>query len=271
VTATTTPTTDAPPGPGEYWAGRRASEEQLQAWALTFHRDGCLFIENVLPPDMVAQLRDDLLDALEGRPEPLAIRERMFEVSRANLDLFDLEPIVSLAELLVLPDCHVICNNAFRASEGAAIDQWHQDDPPHFLVIDGEAPTNVLLPPLVMTCNYYLTDISEAEADGTQCVPGSHLFGALAPPSLAGTKWESLARTNPGPAGSLHIHNCQLWHRGGPNPGRPRYMTGITYARRLIGHKYHPFMNYQLPEHVLEGADERRRRLLGFLPTGAYG
>jgi len=48
-------------------------------------------------------------------------------------------------------------------------------------------------------------------------------------------------------------------------------MTQITYARRIIGHKYTPFMNYQMPEHVYRDADERRRRLLGFLPHGAYG
>jgi hypothetical protein len=30
-------------------------------------------------------------------------------------------------------------------------------------------------------------------------------------------------------------------------------------------------MNYQMPEHVYAEADERRRRLLGFLPRGAYG
>ncbi|HEX2038679.1 MAG TPA: phytanoyl-CoA dioxygenase family protein [Acidimicrobiales bacterium] len=255
----------------EYWAGRTASKEQLEEWARIFQRDGCLLIENYLPPAMVEELRDDLIKVVEHRRDPLAIHVRMFETSRANLDLFDLEPLVSLAELLLGPDCHVICNNAFRAAAGVAIDEWHQDDPPHMIVLEGEPPTNIVLPPLVMTCNFYLTDVSPEEADGTHVIPGSHMFGAAPPESLEGTEWEPLIRTNPAPAGTVHIHNCQLWHRGGPNPGRPRYMTGITYARRLIGHKYYPFMNYQLPPHLLEGADERRRRLLGFLPTGAYG
>jgi hypothetical protein len=52
---------------------------------------------------------------------------------------------------------------------------------------------------------------------------------------------------------------------------RVRYMTQVTYARRIIGHKYYPFMNYIMPKHVYEDADERLRRLLGFLPRGAYG
>jgi len=68
------------------------------------------------------------------------------------------------------------------------------------------------------------------------------------------------------------MFNCQVWHRGGANLGqRTRYVTQVTYARRLVGHKYHPFMNYQMPEHVYREADPRLRRLLGFLPHGAYG
>jgi hypothetical protein len=68
------------------------------------------------------------------------------------------------------------------------------------------------------------------------------------------------------------MFNNQVWHRGGPNSSdRTRYMAQISYARRLIGHKYSPFMNYQMPEHVYADADERLRVLLGFLPNGAYG
>jgi hypothetical protein len=45
----------------------------------------------------------------------------------------------------------------------------------------------------------------------------------------------------------------------------------VSYGRKLIGHKYAPFMNYQMPEHVYRDAGPRRKRLLGFLPSGAYG
>lgn len=66
--------------------------------------------------------------------------------------------------------------------------------------------------------------------------------------------------------------NNQVWHRGGPNKSdRTRYITQVTYARRIVGHKYYPFMNYQMPEHVYEDANPRLKRLLGFLPHGAYG
>lgn len=341
---------DSPPGPGEHWAGRQASTVQLEAWAEQFYRDGSLLIENVLPPERVAHLRDSLIEALgeDETDEALALRRRLVELLASNdlsfkevraviydvltdanysggvssvpedaifalthatpegwdearraaitslkhapppgpsmriqtqmftrsqsfLDLFNLEPIVSLAEMMLGEDCHVICNNAVRTVAGHAIDTWHQDDPPHFVVTDGEPPPNVQLPPLVITCNYYLNDVSPNDGDGTQVVPGSHLFGQRPPLSLEGTKWEGLVRSNAAPAGSLNMHNSQTWHRGGPNPGRPRYITSVNYGRRLIGHKYHPFMDYRMPEHVLNGADARLRRLLGFLPRGSYG
>ena len=68
------------------------------------------------------------------------------------------------------------------------------------------------------------------------------------------------------------MFNNQVWHRGAPNLSeRVRYITQVSYARRLIGHKYSPFMNYQMPEHVYKEANPRRKRLLGFLPNGAYG
>jgi len=45
----------------------------------------------------------------------------------------------------------------------------------------------------------------------------------------------------------------------------------VTYGRRLVGHKYYPFMNYNMPESVHKDASPRLRRLLGFLNHGAYG
>jgi ectoine hydroxylase-related dioxygenase (phytanoyl-CoA dioxygenase family) len=248
----------------------------LDEWVETFHRDGYLVLHDVLPPALVAQLKDDLDAALETsadyKNEALELRSRMFEVSPANLSLFDLEPIVSFAEKLIAPDCHVIHNNSFRTPRGGGISSWHQDDAPHFLVTHGEPPTNIRLPVLLFTANYYLTDVTEDAYGPTQVVPGSHLFGASPPQQFEGTKWEHSRVSCLGKAGSVVMFNNQVWHRGGPNTSDcVRYMTQISYARRLVGHKYYPFMNYQMPEHVYRDAGPRLKRLLGFLPTGAYG
>jgi ectoine hydroxylase-related dioxygenase (phytanoyl-CoA dioxygenase family) len=45
----------------------------------------------------------------------------------------------------------------------------------------------------------------------------------------------------------------------------------VTFAKRLVGHKYYPFINYQMPEHCYQNANPRLKRLLGFLSHGAYG
>ena len=89
---------------------------------------------------------------------------------------------------------------------------------------------------------------------------------------MEGTKWETIIDSCLGNAGSVLLFNNQVWHRGGPNNSdRIRYMAQISYARRLVGHKYYPFMNYQMPSHCYESANPRLKRLLGFLPSGAYG
>lgn len=262
-----------------YLANQVVSQEQIQEWVETFQRQGFLFLENVLPPDWCAELRHDLDWALKENPNGLnsigksiELAHRMFETSQANLRLFDMDPIVSLAEALVAKNCHVIHNNSFHTLPGGGITTWHQDDAPHYIVTHGEPPTNIRLSVLFFTANYYLTDVTEKEYGGTEVIPGSHLFGASPPPVMEGTKWEKLIHSNLGKAGSVIMFNNQVWHRGGPNRSdRTRYITQVTYARRMIGHKYYPFINYMMPEHVYKDANPRLRRLLGFLEHGAYG
>lgn len=259
-----------------YLAHQKPDERQIAEWVETFYRQGFLFLEDVLPPEWCTELRDDLDRELEKNPEltksSVQLQVRMFENSPANLRLFDLEPIVSFAEALVAPNCHVIHNNSFRSMPGGGITTWHQDDAPHYTVTEGEPPTNIRLSVLWFTANYYLTDVTAPEYGGTEVIPGSHLLGASPAGDLTGTPWEEKIHYNLGKAGSVIMFNNQVWHRGGPNRSeRIRYITQITYARRMIGHKYFPFMNYMMPEHIYKDADPRRRRLLGFLERGAYG
>ncbi|MDE2127265.1 MAG: phytanoyl-CoA dioxygenase family protein [Armatimonadetes bacterium] len=256
--------------------GRVADAEQIAAWVEQFHRDGYLFLQNVLLPETVRVLKEDLDAALAEREDNgsgvIDIHCRMFEISAANVRLFAMEPIVSFAEALIATTTHVVHNNSFRTPVGKGITTWHQDDPPHFLVTDGKPPTNVRLPVLLFTANYYLTDVFTVENGPTQVIPGSHLFGASPSGDMSGTEYEPRIESCLGGAGSVVMFNNQVWHRGAPNLSTvPRYMTQVSYARRLVGHKYAPFMNYMMPEHCFQGADDRLKRLLGFLPSGAYG
>src|SRR6266516_1521529 len=167
---------------GECLAHRTVSEAQISEWVEQFHRDGYLFLKSVLTPEMCAELRADLDRVLAADPPPpnsskMELNHRMFEVSRANLRLFELEPIVSFAEALIDGACHVIHNNSFRTYPDGGITGCHQDEP----------PTNIRLSVTHFTCNYYLTDVSEAAPDGTEVIPSSHLFGASPPPVMEGS------------------------------------------------------------------------------------
>ena len=262
----------------EYLAERTVSDEQIAAWVERFHRDGYLFLPKVLPSDWCAELREDLdriLPPVDDPTDPslgIQLHKAMFEQSAANLRLFDMEPIVSFAEALIDGACHVVHNNCFRTHPGGGISGWHQDDPPHYLVTEGDPPTNVRLPVLLFTANYYLSDVDSAEQGAFQAVRGSHLIGKPCPADVEESEWADRIETCIGGAGTVMMFNNQVWHRGALNRSdRTRYVTQVSYARRVIGHKYFPFMNYEMPEHVYRDADPRLKQLLGFLPAGAYG
>lgn len=253
-----------------------ADEAQIAAWRDQFHGDGYLFFKNALSAELVDRLKHDLDGALERESHRAGggseIHYRMFESSRANLELFDLDPIVSLAEALLGDDCHVIANNSWRTPTAAGFSGWHQDDRLHYTVTDGDTPSNVHLPTLLFSANYYLTSVDSVEHGPTQVIPGSHLFGQTCPRDVGDTEHAGSIVSCLGPAGSVVLFNNQAWHRGAANTsGRVRYVAQVAYGRRIIGHKYYPFMNYVMPEHVYRDAGPRLKRLLGFLPTGAYG
>ena len=69
-----------------------------------------------------------------------------------------------------------------------------------------------------------------------------------------------------------YLHNGQCWHRGAPNTSnRTRYLLQLAYGMRFISQRFYPFVNYHLPQHVFDRADDRCKRVLGFHPKGAYG
>ncbi|MBA3686528.1 MAG: phytanoyl-CoA dioxygenase family protein [Planctomycetes bacterium] len=263
------------------WAGRTALPEQIAEWVARFHRDGYVFIDDVLEPERCAALRADFDRIKPSTGAPIEHHVAMFESSPANLALFDLEPMVSLAEAILSEDetygaetCHVVHNNSFRTCKGGGWSHWHQDDSSHFKVTHGEPPTNIHLPCLLLTCNYYLTDQTSIDNGPGQVIPGSHLFGRKPPHDLSGTPWAEKVVTCTGRMGGVMVFNNQVWHRGAPNRSETtRYVTQVSYGRKSIAHFFAPFMGYRMPEHVvaMSEGNPRLKRLLGFLPNGPYG
>lgn len=277
----------------KYLENQPPSQEHLQKCVDFFHENGYLVIPQVLTPERCQKLRDDLDRDIDRQPLPnnpkICFSHRMFERSQANLDLFELEPMISFAEKLIgeangdniaknigiynSNTIHVIHNNSFIVlphTLGLTSSTWHQDDSPHIVSLDGKPIKNVRLNVLLFTINFYLTDVLTIENGPTQVIPGSHLFGKVCPTHIDSDDYE--IHSCLAPMGSAVCFNNQIWHRGAPNlSDQARYITQVTYAKRLVGHKYYPFMNYQMPEHCYANASPRLKTLLGFLPHGAYG
>lgn len=274
-------------------------DDSVKDYVDRFHQDGFLVIGGVLTPEECDVLKDDIdarskdaRDSFSNRN--VEVYHKMFEWSQAHHELFYNDLVLSIAESLindhVIPEvadeghvvdftganaamqCHVIHNSAIVVRGGSGgINKWHQDDPPHYIVRGGEIPTNVHLPVLSLTANYYLTDVDSVEDGPTLFVPGSHLFGKPCPSQIDEGKYP--VYTCLAPRGSVIMFNCQTWHRGSANTSeRTRYVSQVSYARRMIGHKYFPFMNYQMPQYVIDrvGDDKQKKRLLGFLGHGPY-
>ncbi len=257
------------------------SDEERSRVVDDFHRDGFCHVPAVLTPDEIATARatiDRIFDdpkytesynALDGY-----IALRLFEIDPFFEQFLTREPLISLAEAIVGPDCHFISQNAIRNHPGKAIDTFHVDDGVYFPVNNGveRHDPRLTLPVFIANCTFALSDVSSLEYGPTQVVPGSHYSGRqpndLKDPVFEGKHAVPIFCK----AGDLYLFNNQAWHRGAPNTSdRTRYVFGVGYARRFMAQRFYPYMGYQLPQGMSERADPRRRRVLGLHEKGAYG
>jgi ectoine hydroxylase-related dioxygenase (phytanoyl-CoA dioxygenase family) len=255
--------------------------ENLEARIEQFHRDGYLVIPDALAPDQAERLRAGVERAF-AEPDAEAEfygpglakiwRPKMFERGEPFEELVDNPRIIDLVEAILGADCHLIANSALRTGPGEGISNWHADE-----VIRFPRPRDVPLDPripvpcFVLNFNYYLCDVDE-ELGPTQFVPGSHRSGRQ--PDPGELSYEGREKVSGvGPAGTAVMWHDQTWHRGAPNrtPDRVRWVQQAPYGRRFIAQRFYPFINYRMPEAILERASPRRKRLLGLHGIGAYG
>jgi ectoine hydroxylase-related dioxygenase (phytanoyl-CoA dioxygenase family) len=249
-----------------------------------FHEQGFAVLRSVLPVDHAQQLRKLVEQryqdpATHENPERDFVRGgvslmRMFEYHHAFRDLLVQEPVIDLLEQVLGEECHVVAQNALRTPRQKAIVNWHIDDAlffPFLAHLPELAEYAMPLPCYSINVMVALSDIDAEEFGPTQVVARSHLTGRkpdytdTLPPGVAATSL--LAR-----AGDVYLVNSQTWHRGAQNKSeRVRYLLTATYGRRFISQRFYPFLNYRMPEQVLDGASERLRRLLGQHGKGPYG
>ena len=171
---------------------------------------------------------------------------------------------------------HVIHNNAYRINPGGRgqAASWHTDDAPTFLTHNGRPlPDSVVVAPLVLTCMYFLNDLTTPGHGGTRVIAGSHRFGKACSNEVVQTEGSPISYAQC-PTGSVLIISSHTWHSGAPVAAdcpASRYVSQVTYGRRLIRHKHGSIMNYQLPktvEKAMKTVDDEK--LMGFLQGGAY-
>ena len=253
-----------------------------------FHRDGFLVLPDALSKDQVARLLAGVRRAFDEEPSDEVRanygsltriwRAKMFEHGPEFEELIDNPRTIDLIEALLGTDCHLIAMSALRTPPGGAIDTWHVDEAVRFpRPPDAKLDPRIPMPCFVVNLNYYLCDVDE-ELGPTQFVPGSHRSGRAPGADDFDSKGDPVYEgqgvvSAVGKAGTAVLWNDQSWHRGGPNrsEGRVRWVQQAPYGRRFIAQRFFPFVNYRMPEAVLERANPRRRRLLGVHSAGAYG
>jgi hypothetical protein len=254
---------------------------EVERFKADFYRDGYLHVPDVLTAAEVAALKagvdtvfSDEKWRRNGNVYSEFIAVRLFEVAPVFEEMLTREPIIGLVESILGTDCHLIAQNVVRNAPGQAIDHFHVDD----LLVFPVGPdmerhdARLAMPVFGLTVQIPLTDIPSLEYGPSQYVPGSHYAGRapndVENPSFEGREPVSLLCR----AGDIYLHNGQCWHRGAPNTSdRTRYHFQLSYGMRWVSQRFYPFINYCLPPALLERSDERRRRVLGVHPHGAYG
>lgn len=243
------------------------SEKETSDIIDRFHRDGYAVVRNVLSAEECAKIRA-LTDEIASRPSVQAASKGWFVVREpekediAFAQLFIREPIYSLVQQILGPECRFCGQNVIRNRPGEAVSNWHVDDcnklehplPPEI----PRWPAGARLPLIWLSVQVPLTDIQELDDGPTEIVPGSHYSGRL--PDVDNLVFEGRG-VEPiyCRAGDIYLFNHQTWHRGRPNTGtKTRYLMQLQYARgdslayRCSVAEPNPAFNQ-----VLAGADPR--------------
>ncbi len=260
--------------------GKPFSAEQTARLVDTFRREGYVHLGNVLTPGEVRGLRERI-DAIFDDPtsEQTGHRTggyfllRIFEKDNMFRDMLVREPIISLVETLLGPDCHLLNDGVVRNDPGQALAQWHVDDRVYFPLPEGIQSHDRRIPMPIMAINVQvlLSDVPADEYGPTQVVPASHYSGR--PPAKQDPTFEGRGATSIlGKAGDVYLQDSQTWHRGAPNTSdRRRYLYQMAYGPRSQSQRLYPYLNYKAPDHVLQDASERLLRVLGKHEMGAWG
>ncbi|SDX07166.1 phytanoyl-CoA dioxygenase family protein [Paenibacillus sp. CF384] len=250
----------------------------LQSHLDEFNRQGFTVFRGAISEAWADELHAGLLQYLKEPHLPGqgdGFRTRMFERGEAYIRLIENEPIVDFAEALLGEKCHMFCMNAFTTKKGKGFDTWHVDEELFFPLPEGtELDERIQMPTYLITCIYYLVDVAP-DMGPTQLIPTSHRSGQHPPANQDPPIYKGLEPvTINARKGDCLIFSGQTWHRGSTNQSdTDRAVQQMMYGKRWISQRFWPFINYVMPQDVIDYAEgnPRLRRLLGFHQHGPYG
>ena len=234
----------------------------------------CRRVDQIFAEPYFAEMRNVKINPRHEGKAPIVVH-RLFECDRMFRDLLVREPIISIAEAVLGPQCHCMAQGCILNRKDLGINNFHIDDSLEFPIDDDAIKSHdrcLRMPVFRMSFQIALTDQDEDQYGPSQFVPGSHYAGRQPndpeKPSFDGQGPKSLSMK----AGDLYLLSSQTWHRGVPNTSdRVRYLFHQVYGQRFVAQRFWPYLNYHMPHYVLEGADERLLRVLGKHPEMAYG
>lgn len=263
-----------------------------EAESFQLERDGYAIIRDLLTPDEIAELREEIGAVFERDPpdrrgarpaeDAAMFRYAMLNRSAAAQRAVANTRLLAVVEPLLGEDCHVIANTAWRNPAGHpgshGGQNWHIDAGPHIPLPEGVRwPADIPHPVFAIGVHLYLEDC-RIEDGPTGVLPGSHLSGQPPTPGRqldddldyeGQTVVPLLTR-----AGDAGLFVSDVWHRRMPtrDGDHGRFFLQVHYGRRDIAQRILPTREaHQLtPEAIARAETPRERTVIGLHPSLFY-
>lgn len=219
------------------------SQETLESAVEQVRLNGYVLFEEVLPSDLVEQMRESFMEALDNasktNPGSTEVNTSVFRKNRVRMDLPFAAPfndasiitspfILPVVERLMGEDIKCVYLSADAPLPGSDYQVVHSDVEPFF------PEASVTIPPSGLVLNIPLVDVTEENGPMEAWPGGTHLM----PENRNHPRYieEAAKHIKPVrmtmPKGSLLLRDLRMWHRGTPNQSdavRPN--VAIIYAR----------------------------------------
>ena len=242
-------------------------ERDLAQDLATFDRDGFVILENVVEPDLVAEIKEALIET--EKTNYIGFRKTRFE-GRRTIRIYNLlvhgttfwkipihDAVLPFAEAVLDEELQLSSLSSITLCPGQEAQGLHADDQ--------------LLPipkphqPFTLNCVWAISDFTE-DNGATRIVPGSHRSHDKPDYRLEA---DTIAAEMP--AGSVICWHGSLWHAGGANrTSERRYTVGNYYCSGF----FRPQENQQLgvPSSTAKRFPRRLQELCGYsVYKGLYG